>query len=118
MSAREPTAAQAQGLGGGRKSLPGPRAPEIRETTIVSYGGKTVRTLVASPVSWDEVRGAFAYAAERGFAVTFRSGGHAFDTQSLNSKLVISLEKLRRIDIDARAATVTAEAGARWGDIL
>ena len=118
MSVREPTASQAQGLGGGHRSQPAVRTPEIRETTIVSYGGKTVRTLVASPVNRDEVRGAFAYAAERGFAVTFRSGGHAFDTQSLNPKLVISLEKLRRIDIDARAGTVTAEAGARWGDIL
>jgi decaprenylphospho-beta-D-ribofuranose 2-oxidase len=118
MSVREPTASQARGLGGGLQSLPAARTPEIRETTIVSYGGKTVRTLVASPVNRDEVRGAFAYAAKRGFAVTFRGGGHAFDTQSLNAKLVISLEKLHRIDIDARAATVTAEAGARWGDIL
>jgi decaprenylphospho-beta-D-ribofuranose 2-oxidase len=94
------------------------RLPEIRETTIESYGGKTVRALLAFPVNRDELRGAFAFALQKGFSVTFRGGGHAFDTQSLNDKLVISLEKLRRIDVDGNSATVTAEAGARWGDIL
>jgi decaprenylphospho-beta-D-ribofuranose 2-oxidase len=92
--------------------------PAIREERIIAYGGQSIRTRVATPSNRQEVRAALEYARQNGLQVTFRGGGHAFDTQSLNGKFVISLERLRRIEVDDQDGTVTAEAGARWGDIL
>jgi decaprenylphospho-beta-D-ribofuranose 2-oxidase len=94
------------------------RTPPIREQLIASYGGKSVRTHVATPATREELWGAFKYAAGKKLRVTFRGGGHAFDTQSLNERLVISMEKFKRIDVDTASRTVTAEAGAEWGDVL
>jgi FAD/FMN-containing dehydrogenase len=97
-------------------------SPAIRDETLVSYGGDKVRTRVVTPVSRDELKaalqGAREDAKEHGRSVTFRAGGHAFDTQSLNGNLVISLDKFTEITVDEATATVTAGAGAQWGQIL
>jgi decaprenylphospho-beta-D-ribofuranose 2-oxidase len=92
------------------------QAPDTRKATLESYGGVKVRTTLVKPCDPGELREALSSDDAR--CVTFRDGGHAFDTQSLNDALVVSLENLRRIDVDAATATVTAGAGARWGDIL
>ncbi|HEX8796863.1 MAG TPA: FAD-binding protein [Polyangiaceae bacterium] len=90
--------------------------PHRRRTTLESYGGVKVRTSLVKPCDAGELGEVL-----RGNdlpCVTFRDGGHAFDTQSLNDTLVVSLADLRRIDVDEAKATVTAGAGATWGDIL
>ena len=92
--------------------------PLLREQLVFSYGGKSVRTHVAVPENRLELRGAFEYARAQGLRVTFRGGGHAFDSQSLNERLVISMEKFTRIEVDPESRTVTAGAGAEWGDVL
>lgn len=91
-------------------------SPPVRKTTLESYGGVKVRTALVSPCDTGELQEALSSSEARCF--TFRDGGHAFDTQSLNDTLVVSLEHFRRIDVDPASATVTAGAGARWGDIL
>lgn len=88
----------------------------VRKTTLESYGGVKVRTTLVTPCDAGELQEALSNGDSR--CVTFRDGGHAFDTQSLNDTLVVSLEHFRRIDVDPANATVTAGAGARWGDIL
>jgi decaprenylphospho-beta-D-ribofuranose 2-oxidase len=87
-----------------------------RKTTLESYGGVKVRTTLVKPCDTGELREALS--SSDGACVTFRDGGHAFDTQSLNDTLVVSLAQLKRIHVDAAKGTVTAEAGATWGDIL
>jgi decaprenylphospho-beta-D-ribofuranose 2-oxidase len=91
------------------------QGPDTRKATLESYGGVKVRTTLVKPCDPGELREALSSDAR---CVTFRDGGHAFDTQSLNETLVVSLENFRRIHVDPAKATVTAGAGARWGDIL
>ena len=83
-----------------------------------SYGGDAVEATVYVPRSVDELRRLLRTARDRGWRVTFRGGGCAFDTQSLNRDVVISLTALDRIDVDAANATVTAEAGSTWGAVV
>jgi decaprenylphospho-beta-D-ribofuranose 2-oxidase len=91
-------------------------ADDRTKTTLVSYGGARVRTTLVTPSTLDELREALKAAGSA--AVTFRDGGHAFDTQSLNDTLVISLARFAQIAVDRAGRTVTAGAGATWGDIL
>jgi decaprenylphospho-beta-D-ribofuranose 2-oxidase len=91
-------------------------SPAVRKTTLESYGGVKVRTTVVKPCDTGELQEALSNG--HGGSVTFRDGGHAFDTQSLNDALVVSLAHFRRIEVDPANATVKAGAGARWGDIL
>jgi decaprenylphospho-beta-D-ribofuranose 2-oxidase len=83
-----------------------------------SYGGDFVEATVYAPRSVDDLRRVLRTARDRQWRVTFRGGGCAFDTQSLNRDVVVSLAALDRIEVDARNATVTAEAGATWGEVV
>jgi decaprenylphospho-beta-D-ribofuranose 2-oxidase len=83
-----------------------------------SYGGDEVDARVYRPGTVDELRAVLAAAGRHRKRVTFRGGGHAFDTQALNDDVVISLEALTSIEVDAARATVTAGPGARWGQIV
>ncbi len=94
------------------------RTPAAPIETLVSYGGEKVRTRVVTPTCRDELRAALAYARERGWSVTIRASGHAFDTQSLNREMVISLKNFSGVTVDEESETVTAGAGAQWGEIL
>jgi decaprenylphospho-beta-D-ribofuranose 2-oxidase len=94
--------------------------PNISYRTLSSYSGAKVRALVWAPTTEQELRAALSYAEATGKSVTFRAGGMAFDTQSLNDHLVISLEALKsvHVDDDPKTPTVTVGAGATWGEIL
>ncbi len=83
-----------------------------------SYGGDVVEATVYAPRSVDDLRRLLRTARNRRWRVTFRGGGCAFDTQSLNRDVVISLAALDRIEVDVRNARVTAEAGATWGAVV
>ena len=94
------------------------RLPLIVRRTLSSYGGQKVRALFSAPSSLDELKGLLAFAERTKRKVTFRAGGQAFDTQSLNDDLVVSLERFTSIKVDKAAQTVTVGCGAKWGDIL
>jgi decaprenylphospho-beta-D-ribofuranose 2-oxidase len=83
-----------------------------------SYGGDAVDGLVYRPSTVDELRGVLQLARDHRKRMTFRGGGHAMDTQSLNDEVVISLAALASIQIDEARATVTAGPGATWGQIV
>lgn len=84
---------------------------------IRSYGGDVSEANVHTPRTVDELRAVLARARAAGSRVTFRGGGCAFDTQSLNTDVVVAMTEMRSIAVDPVAATVTAEAGATWGEI-
>jgi FAD binding domain len=76
---------------------------------------------LAEPRNYDELRGLLACALDGGQHVTFRASGHAFDTQSLNEHIVISicaLPAITSIVVDQDKLTVTVGAAATWGNIL
>jgi decaprenylphospho-beta-D-ribofuranose 2-oxidase len=50
--------------------------------------------------------------------VTLRAGGNAFDAQSLNEDLVVSLACFDDIGAPDAQDRITVGAGAKWGDIL
>jgi decaprenylphospho-beta-D-ribofuranose 2-oxidase len=83
-----------------------------------SYGGDQIDALVYHPGTVDELRAVLRAAAGQRKRITFRGGGHAFDTQSLNDEVVISLAQLASIEIDVERATVVAGPGATWGQIV
>ena len=83
-----------------------------------SYGGERVDAIVYTPRSVDELRPLLKTARERGARVTFRGGGCAFDTQALNDDVVIEMTAMTAIEVDPARATVTAESGATWGEIV
>ena len=89
-----------------------------RPARVTSYGGDGVRCGLIAPAGPDELAEVLARARRAGRRLTFRGGGCAFDTQSLNADLVISLDRLRGIAFSADAATVVLGAGERWGDVV
>jgi hypothetical protein len=93
-------------------------APIPIQKTLSSYEGVKQRALVYSPNNERELAAVLAFARNTGRLVTFRAGGQAFDTQSLNDQIVISLERMKRIELNEQDATVTAECGASWKQIL
>ncbi len=85
---------------------------------VRSYGGAVVEARVHAPGTIDELRRVLQAARAAGSRVTFRGGGCAFDTQSLNDDVVIAMAAMTSIALDVENATVTAEAGATWGEIV
>jgi decaprenylphospho-beta-D-ribofuranose 2-oxidase len=94
------------------------RMPRLIKRTLASYGGVKVRANVAAPGNVRELRALLAFATEAGKRVTFRAGGMAFDTQSLNDQIVISLHRFDTIQLDTANQRVTVGCGATWGEIL
>ncbi len=97
---------------------PMPDMPVITRKVLVSYGGVKVSTRFCAPATRCELRATLAYARRANWAVTFRAGESAFDTQSLNTDLVVSLTRFNHITVDAEKRTVTVGAGANWRSIL
>ncbi len=85
---------------------------------MTSYGGEAASCGLIAPASTDELVDILAQASAAGRRVTFRGGGCAFDTQSLNRDLVVSLDRLRGLWFSADAATVEAGAGQSWGELV
>jgi decaprenylphospho-beta-D-ribofuranose 2-oxidase len=90
----------------------------FNEVSLSSYSGDRIRALVATPTSTQEMRAVLAYAKQNDSKITFRGGGYAFDTQSLNADLVVLLGQLKTITLAPDANTVTVQCGATWGEIL
>ena len=60
----------------------------------------------------------FARARQKRLRVTFRAGGHSFDSQSLGDQIVVSMSRLNRIEPLPGELRVRVEPGATWGAIL
>ena len=91
--------------------------------TITSFSGlDVVKVHVCRPKCEGELRTIFEHArsAQPRRRVTLRSGGHSFDAQSINTDLVVSMERFKDIHVDTDHAQklVTVGPGASWGDIL
>lgn len=91
---------------------------EEHRARITSYGGESASCGLIAPASTDELADVLARASAAGRRITFRGGGCAFDTQSLNRDLVVSLDRLRGLWFSADAATVEASAGEPWGELV
>lgn len=71
------------------------------------------------PKDIEELKQLIATAKAARRSVTFRSAGYSFDSQALNTDLVIILDQLNRIkNIDIENARITVEPGVRWGMII
>jgi len=92
--------------------------PGERSARVVSYGGDDVRCGLIAPATTDELADALARASGAGRRITFRSGGCAFDTQSLNRDLIVSLDRLRGLTFSADATSVEVGAGEPWGEVV
>ena len=87
--------------------------------TIRSYGGLyTAESETHYPSTTDEIIAIFQMARQAGRHVAFRGRGYSFDTQGLDSGILISLDRFNSISIDVSARQATVGAGATWGDIL
>lgn len=85
---------------------------------IASYGGEGASCGLIAPASTDELARVLAWASAAGRRIAFRGGGCAFDTQSLNRDLVVSLDRLRGLWFSDDAAKVEAGAGEPWGALV
>jgi decaprenylphospho-beta-D-ribofuranose 2-oxidase len=91
---------------------------EVGTERLRSYGGDEVIARVHHPATIEALRSVLQDARRAGTRLTFRAGGHALDTQSLNDQIVVSLAALTGIEVDVAQATVTAGPGATWGQIV
>jgi decaprenylphospho-beta-D-ribofuranose 2-oxidase len=82
-----------------------------------SYGGDEVVARVHRPRTLDELRDVLRTARRDRRRLTFRGGGQALDTQSLNTD-VVSLAAFDSICVDPERCTATVGAGATWGAIV
>ena len=94
------------------------RVPRMIFRTLSSYGGFKQRALVCTPACRDELEAVLLFAQRNGKRLTFRAGGQAFDTQSLNHEIVVSLEKFKSVALSKTRDTVTAGCGATWAQVL
>jgi decaprenylphospho-beta-D-ribofuranose 2-oxidase len=87
--------------------------------TIHSYGGLyESQSEIYYPTTTAEILALYQNASSTGRKVAFRGRGYSFDTQGLDSGILISLDRFNEIAIDITARQVTVGAGAIWGDIL
>lgn len=90
-----------------------------RWTQLGSYSG-----LHSVSAEHHDVRGVaaiaevLARARRHGRRVVMRGAGLSFDRQAMLGDVAISVSELNAISVDPEARTVTAEAGARWIDVV
>jgi decaprenylphospho-beta-D-ribofuranose 2-oxidase len=89
------------------------------------------RRLVYAPRDEGDLQRVFRWASAAGARVTFRSGGHSFDDQSLPDHeprprdaarahigVALTGPRFAAIDVDTARRRMTVGPGATWGDIL
>lgn len=104
---------------------------EVRDSSVVTAGHPDYDSLRASfngmldrrPVqinvcrSVEDVVAAVRSARERQLPVAIRGGGHSVAGNSVgDGALVVDLRGMRRVEVDPRALTATAQGGATWAD--
>ena len=91
----------------------------IKRETLRTYGGQEIETNVVRPRNQHELS-AFLSDVVRGRRnVAFRGGGRSFDTQSLNTAYVISLDAFSGIrELNVQQRWIKVGATTAWGCIL
>lgn len=89
----------------------------IRKLTTYS-GTLSTSHEVHCPESETELGEIFLRAKEQGHKLVFRGGGISFDSQSMGSDWVVSLEMFRAFELDSAQLQLTVGTGLPWGEIL
>lgn len=91
----------------------------MSQVKLWSYGGEWVHASeLREPADETELVRAFSDAAQAGKRVTLRCGANAFDTQSLNDSVVVSMRAFNRLSFDPASGVVTAGAAVTWKQVL
>lgn len=99
----------------------GSRAPSDgpRWVNLASYSGlHALRAELHEARSIRDVVATLTAARKQGRQVVLRGAGLSFDTQAMHGDLALTLVGFDDVVVDPEARTVTAGAGARWGDVL
>jgi decaprenylphospho-beta-D-ribofuranose 2-oxidase len=101
--------------------VPGMRSKKNKKLGCYS-GLHTQKAQVFEPTNLEELRKVIRLVDEGGYHVTLRGGTHAFDSQSLNDEVVVSMKQFNSIS-DVRQgkdgeSLVTVGPGATWGDVV
>ena len=77
---------------------------------------------VFEPENEEQLRSLFEYAVEHRCKITFRSGEHSFDSQSLNNDIVVSMKGFNHVGKVEQGSDgkpeINVGSGATWGKIL
>jgi decaprenylphospho-beta-D-ribofuranose 2-oxidase len=92
--------------------------PMPRRMNLQSYGGERATADSYAPADEAELQAVFALAVQQNKRVTLRGGGNAFDTQSLNDVIVVSMEKFKSLQFDPSSGLVEAGAATTWGEVV
>jgi decaprenylphospho-beta-D-ribofuranose 2-oxidase len=89
------------------------------EEKLDCYSGLySTRAEVLEPADVDELSGIFAAARAAGRRITLRAGAHSFDGQALGDDLVVSMVRMKGIEVLPDERKMRVEPGATWGAIL
>ena len=86
----------------------------------ISFNGTLDRrpAAIVSCATTDDVVAAVRAARAAGLPIAIRGGGHSVAGHSLpDDALVVSLDRMRRVDVDPKARIARAGGGALWEDI-
>lgn len=90
-----------------------------RWVNLTSYSGMhALRSELHEARSLRDVVATLTTARKQGRQVVLRGAGLSFDTQAIHGDLALRLVGFDEVTVDPEARTVTAGAGARWGDVL
>ncbi|MEU6484713.1 FAD-dependent oxidoreductase [Streptomyces sp. NPDC046887] len=87
------------------------------ETAGFQTGFPVRPELVVAARSPEEVRGAVAYAAERGLPLAVQATGHGL-AGPVDGGVLVSTRRMDGVRVDPAARTARIEAGARWGQVV
>jgi hypothetical protein len=103
--------------------LPGDPLYNVSQRVNNPLWNRILPPFVALPQTADDVQRALQCAAANGLEVAVKGGGHGFGGYSAvgsNGAFVIAFTNMTRVTVassGANPSTVTASAGARWGDV-
>jgi FAD/FMN-containing dehydrogenase len=90
------------------------------EETRAIWNGMIDRrpALIARCESADDIATALAFASEHGLLVSIRGGGHNLAGNAVcDDGLMISLDRMKRVDVDAEARVARVQPGASLADV-
>jgi FAD/FMN-containing dehydrogenase len=97
--------------------LPGSREYD-EERAGFQAGFRHRPALVVGATRPEDVRAAVRFAAERRLPVAVQSTGHGIVTALSGEGMLITTRRMKAVTVDADAATVTAQAGVLWGEVV
>jgi FAD/FMN-containing dehydrogenase len=87
-------------------------------TNDASHLNKTAVFGIVQPADEQEIRGALEFARANGLKVSCLGQQHSMGGQSFSREgLLLDVQKLNRVALDAKAKTVNVQSGARWWQV-